>query len=147
MLYIAADHGGYQLKKHLVTYLKTQLKIAVKDLGPETYDKEDDFPDYAIKLGREVVKNEDNRGIMICRTGVGPCMAINKIKGGKAFTGSSIALAENGRRHHNANVICLGADFLTPEHADAIVRTFLETKFDGADRQKRRIAKIEALEK
>lgn len=146
MLYIASDHGGFQLKKHLITYLTTQLQMVVKDLGPNAYDKDDDFPVFAIALGKEVVKNEANRGIMICRTGVGPCMAINKIKGGRAFTGSSIALAENGRRHHDANVICLGADFLTPEHAVAIVKKFLETKFDGAERQLRRIKEIEALE-
>ena len=147
MLYIAADHGGYQLKKYLIKYIKTQLKRDVEDLGAFEPNPTDDFPDFAIALGKKVVKNKDNRGIMICRTGVGPCMVVNKIKGGRAFTGSSIEIAENGRKHHNANVVCLGADIVSNDHAAAIVKKFLETEFDGAERLVRRLKKIEALEK
>jgi len=147
MLYIASDHRGFQLKKHLTTYIKTQLKQKLEDLGPTTYDKEDDFTDYSIKLTKKVVTKKDNLGILICGTAHGVCMVANKIKGGRGIVGYSIEAAEKGRQHEDANILCLAGDYLSNEHAAIIVKKFLETKFDGLERRVRRNKIIADLEK
>ncbi len=146
MLYIATDHGGYQLKKYLIRYLKNQLKIKAVDLGPKKYDKDDDYPDYIIPLAKKVAQGKSNRGIVICRMGNGTNIAANKVKGIRAIIGYSIEAAEYGRRDNNANVLCLGGDVLSNEHAAAIVKKFLESNFDGG-RHERRMNKIAKLEK
>ena len=147
MLYIASDHGGYQLKKYLIRYLKNQLKVGFKDLGAFSHNPKDDFPDYAVPLARAVVKNKANRGILLCRNGQGVCMAANKIKGARAAFGFSIECTEWARRDDHANILCLPAEYMSPEHAAAIVKTFLETPEDNDPRFLRRIKKISALEK
>lgn len=147
MLYIAADHGGFQLKKYLIRYLKNQLKIKAVDLGAKTYDPQDDFPDFTIPLARAVVKKSGNLGVLICRNGQGVCIAANKIKGARAILGFSIENTEWARRDDHANILCLGAEYLSSEHAAAIVKKFLETKEDLDARFVRRLKKIAALEK
>lgn len=147
MIYIASDHAGFQLKKALVSYLENQLKMEFEDLGPATYVETDDFPDYAIPLAQVVAKDKNNRGILICSSGLGMCITANKVKGAYAIVGYNIGAAEMGRRHNNANIICLAAKVLSGEHASAIVKKFLETNFEGAKRLERRNKKIEALEK
>jgi ribose 5-phosphate isomerase B len=147
MIYIASDHAGFQLKKHLYTYIKTQLKKSIKDLGPKKYDKDDDFPDTAIPLAKNIGQKDKDLGILICATGHGMCIAANKIKGVRATIGYSIEGAEMARRHNRANVLCLAGKYLTNEHADAIVKKFLQTDFEGAERLTRRDKKISALEK
>ncbi len=147
MIYIASDHAGFQLKKHLKTYIKTQLRKSITDLGPKTYNKEDDFVDFAIKLGKTVSKKKADIGIAICGSGHGMCITTNKIKGIRAIMGYSIEGAELGKKDNDANVLCLSGNVLSNEHADAIVKKFLETKFDGLERRVRRLKKISALEK
>ena len=147
MLYFASDHAGYQFKKYLTRYLKNQLKTKVVDLGPKKFDKDDDFPDYAIPLAKKVAAGKNDLGILICGTGHGVCMTANKVAGGRAILGYSIEGAEMGRKHNNANILCLAGRVISEEHAAAMVKKFLETKFDGAERLVRRIKKIEALEK
>ena len=146
MLYIATDHGGFQLKKYLLRYLKNQLKMKAVDLGPKKYDKDDDYPDYIIPLAKKVAKEKNGRGIVICRMGNGTNIAANKIKGIRAIIGYNIEAAEYGRRDNNANVLCLGGDVLSNEHAVAIVKKFLESNFDGG-RHARRMDKIAQIEK
>lgn len=146
MLYIATDHGGFQLKKYLIRYLKNQLHIRAVDLGPKKYDKDDDYPDYAIPLAKKVAKGKNNMGILICRMGNGTSIAANKIKGIRGAIGYSIEAAEFARRDNNANVISLGGDVVSNEHAAAIIKKFLETGFDGG-RHERRMKKITAIEK
>ena len=146
MLYIATDHGGFQLKKYLIRYLKTQLKTKAVDLGPKKYDKEDDYPDYAIPLARKVAQGKNNKGILICRMGNGTCIAANKVKGIRAAVAFNIDAAEYARRDNNANIICLSGDVVSNEHAAAIVKKFLESGFDGG-RHARRMDKIAAIEK
>lgn len=145
MIYIATDHGGFQLKKYLTRYLKTQLKQKVTDLGPDAYDKDDDYPDYVIPLAKKVAKEKTAIGIVICRMGNGTCIAANKVKGIRAIVGYSIEAAEFGRRDNNGNVLCLSGDTLSNEHATAIVKKFLESEFDGG-RHERRMKKIAAIE-
>jgi len=147
MFYIASDHAGFQLKKHLLIYVKTQLRKSITDLGPKKFDKEDDFPDFAFPLAKKVALKDKDFGILVCGTGHGVCIAANKIKGVRAILGYSIEAAEMGRKHNNANILCLAGKVLSNEHADAIVKKFLSTKFDTAERLIRRNKKISALEK
>ncbi|MEK7212928.1 MAG: RpiB/LacA/LacB family sugar-phosphate isomerase [Patescibacteria group bacterium] len=147
MLYLASDHAGFQLKKYLEKYFANQSKTDYKDLGPESYVETDDFPDFAIPLAQKVVAEEDAKGILICGSGHGMCIAANKVKGARAIVGYSIEGAKSGRQHNDANILCLASRVLTEDHAAAIVKKFLETEFDGDQRLIRRNKKIEALEK
>lgn len=147
MLYIASDHGGFELKKHLLAYLTTELNKKVEDLGPYTLDPDDDYPDYAFRLGKKVGSKSDNLGIMICKSADGVVVAANKVKGVRASIGHSIENAEWSRRDDNVNVLCLAGKFLSTAHAEAIVKKFLETEF-RTDNPKyaRRLKKIAEFE-
>lgn len=146
MIFIGSDHGGFQLKKYLKSYLKSVLRVAYKDVGPAKFVATDDLQDYAVKVARQVVKNKNNRGILICKGGQGMVMTANKIKGVRAMMGFSIENTEWTRRDDHANVLCLGAEYVTRDHAAAIVKKFLETPEDTDARFLRRLKKISALE-
>ncbi len=146
MLYIAADHRGFQLKKYLNTYLHTQLEVEYEDLGAFTHNPEDDASDFATAVAEKISNNPDERGILICWTGHSMCITANKFKGVRAISGYSIESAELGRKHNDANILCLASKYLTEEHAAAIVKKFLETPFDGHPRLVRRNQKITELE-
>lgn len=146
MLFIASDHAGFQLKKALVTYIETQLGLEVDDLGPIVFEEGDDFPDYAEPVAKEVAKSQENLGILICGTGYGMCIAANKVKGVRAIIGYNITATELGRKHNDANILCLAGRIITEDHAKAIVKKFIETTFDKEERFIRRNKKIEELE-
>jgi len=136
-LYLASDHGGYQLKKRLARYLKNELKTKFTDLGPSKFDPEDDFPDYIIPTAKKAVKTK-GRAIMICGSGIGACISANKVKGMRAGLGYNIKVAELSRLHNDSNGLCLAGRILTDEHAMAIVKTWLETEeFLGGKYQRR----------
>ena len=145
-LYIASDHGGYKLKKRLLRYCKNELELKIEDLGAHEHNPEDDYPDYVIPLAKKVVK-ENGRGIVICRNGVGVCVAVNKIKGVKCGIGYNIGVAESMVRDDNTNIISLAADHLSEDHAMATLKKWLETEFSEAQRHVRRLGKVEELEK
>lgn len=145
-LYIASDHGGYKLKKRLIRYCKNELNIKIEDMGPLEYDKDDDYPDFVLPLAKKVVEN-NARGIVICRNGIGVSIAVNKVKGVKCGLGYNIDVAESMMLHDNTNIIALASDHLSEEHAMAILKKWLETEFSGDDRHVRRLKKIEELEK
>lgn len=148
MLFIASDHAGYQLKKEITKYVKTVLNQDITDLGPEAFVETDDFPDFAIPLAKAVAKNKNNFGILICGTGQGMCIAANKVKGAYGIMGYNLQATELGRKHNNANILCLAGRLLPSlDFAKAIVKKFLETKFDGDARFVRRNKKIEEIEK
>ena len=147
MIYIASDHGGFQLKKYLKSYLKSILRVAYKDLGPVKHVPTDDLQDYAVKVARAVSKGKNNRGILICRGGQGMVMTANKVKGVRAMLGFSIENTEWTVRDDHANILCLGSEYITREHAGAIVKKFLATKYDLDPRFIRRHKKMERLEK
>lgn len=147
MIYIASDHGGYQLKKQLLQFFKNQMHLEVQDMGPKEYQENDDFPIFAIPLAKKVASEKDSLGILICRTGHGMCIAANKVKGIRAILGYNIEAAEKGKTDEDANILCLAGDVLTEEHAGAVVRRFLETKFDAEDRRLRRLKQIEEIER
>ncbi len=146
MLYIASDHAGFQLKKEVSKYLKTNLNKKVEDMGPTAFVETDDFPDFAFPLAKAVAKDKDSFGILICGTGQGMCIAANKIKGAYAIMGYNISATELGRKHNNANILCLPGHLPSLDFTNAIVKKFLETKFDGDARFVRRNEKIKEYE-
>lgn len=147
MLYLGADHRGWQLKKHLMAYLTNELKTEFEDLGAFAHEPDDDASDFALAVAKKVAERPNDRGVLICWTGHAVCITANKIKGIRAVVGYNIEAAELGRLHNDANVLCLASKFLSDEHAAAIVKKFLETKFDGDKRLTRRNKKIEEIEK
>ena len=144
MFYIAADHAGHHLKKDLEQYFKN-TEMEYEDLGNKTYDEKDDFVDFAVILAKKVAET-GNKGILICGSGHGMCIAANKIKGIRAVVGYNISGTELGRKHNDANVLCLAGRVLTKDHAQAIIKTFLNTEFAGEERLIRRNQKISELE-
>lgn len=141
-LYIASDHGGYQLKKRLIRYIENELELNINDLGPFEYVDDDDYPDYVLPLTEEVLKN-DGRGIVICKNGVGVNMAANKVKGIRCGQAYNLMAAESMMTDDNTNVVSLAAKGLSDDHAMAIVKKWLETEFTNEERHIRRLKKIE----
>ncbi len=145
MFYIAADHAGHHLKKDLEQFFKNQ-EMEYEDLGAKNYDEKDDFVDFAVILAKKVVETS-HEGILICGSGHGMCIVANKIKGVRAIVGYSISGAELGRKHNDANILCLAGRVLSKDHAEAIIKTFLNTEFSGEERFVLRNKKIAELEK
>ena len=143
MLYIAADHAGHALKKYLTRYLEKQLKREFIDLGAKDYDKEDDFPDFAFLLGKKIAADPGSMGILICGSGQGMAITANRHRGIRAALAWNEEVARLSREHNDANVLCLGARFLTPELCQKIIQEFLQTPFAGG-RHADRVAKIDA---
>ena len=142
---IAADHAGYHLKAVVVDFLKT-LGQAVSDLG--TYSDEPvDYPDYARKVAQEILHKKAEKGILICGSGVGACAAVNKFPGIRAGICHDTFSAHQGVEDDDMNVLCLGARVIGPELAKEIVRVWLSASFSGAERHRRRLAKINQIEK
>ncbi len=147
MIYIGADHGGLKLKKFLVRYITTQLKLEVEDVGAHELVITDDLQDFAVPLAKKVAKNKANRGILICKGGQGMVMTANKVKGIRALLGFSIENTEWTVKDDHANVLCLGSEYVSSEHAAAMVKKFLQTDYDNDERFLRRLKKMAALEK
>jgi len=145
-LFIASDHGGYQLKKRLMRFVENELNLKIEDLGPKEYVETDDYPDFVVPLAEKVAK-ENARGIVICRNGIGVCIATNKVKGIKAGIGYNISSAETMRADDNTNILCLAADHLSDDHAMAVVKKWLNTEFSNEPRHVRRLEKVEEIEK
>ncbi|MBI4427255.1 MAG: RpiB/LacA/LacB family sugar-phosphate isomerase [Candidatus Magasanikbacteria bacterium] len=145
-IYIGSDYMGFELKEKLKIYIKNKLKKEVKDLGAKKRIECDDAIDYAIKVSRAVVKNESNRGILICHSGHGMCITANKIAGARASIGYSAEGAEMLRLHDNGNILCLAASAVNSTKASAIVKKFLQTDFKPITRRLRRLKKLKKLE-
>lgn len=143
-LYIAADHGGYKLKKRIVRYIENELGREVEDMGAHEYVETDDYPDIIIPCAQKAVET-NGRCIVLGTSGNGEAIAANKVKGMRCTLCHSVWTAEYARKHNDANGISLGGRVLTEDHAMAIIKTWLETEFEG-ERHKRRIDKITAFE-
>lgn len=144
MLYIGSDHGGFDLKEHIKNYFEKN-NIVFEDLG--VYTKESfDYPIIAKKLCGEVVKDQNNKGILICGTGIGVCIAANKVKGIRAALCSDAYVAGMSRKHNNANVLCMGGRVLGNDKGVDIVKSFLSTDFEGG-RHLRRVDQIIKIER
>jgi ribose 5-phosphate isomerase B len=146
MLYIGSDHRGYKLKSTLKDYLE-KLGYESEDLGAFELDPEDDYPDFALAVAKKVAENlEENRGILICGSGVGVDVVANKTKGVRSALCFDAKQAKMSRNDDNTNVLSLAADFISEEKAKEIVKIWLKTPFSGQERHQRRINKIKNLE-
>ena len=141
----ACDHGGFELKNHLALFLK-EKGYEIKDFGAFVLDNGDDYPDFVIPLARAVAAKEVERGIAICGSGVGAAVAVNKIAGIRAALINDHFSAHQGVEDDNMNIICLGGRVTAYAAAEELVSAFLNAEFSGAERHKRRLQKISALE-
>lgn len=143
MIAIASDHGGYELKKHLKTYLAAQ-GIECKDFG--THSTEScDYPVFGKAAAEAVASGECEKGIVICTTGIGISITANKVKGVRCAYCSDSLSAELTRRHNNTNMVAIGATLVGQGLAERIVDVFLRTEFEGG-RHARRVAMIDELD-
>ena len=141
---VASDHRGFQLKTRILDKL-TNLGHEAINFGPETEDSVD-YPDFAVKVSQAIANHEIDRGVLICGTGMGMCIAANKFQGIRATACHDEVTAEMSRRHNDANVLCLSAELLGEQLVDRMIEIWILTEFEGG-RHARRIQKIADLEK
>ncbi len=139
-IFIASDHAGYILKKDVIK--KYSNKLHFEDLGTYNEKKSVNYPDYAHKLCRKVLKSRSYKGILICGSGMGMAMSANKHKNIRAAICYSVKNAKLSRLHNDANVITLGSRLIKKELAFKCINAFLNTKYEGG-RHKKRVKKIE----
>ena len=143
-LAIAADHAGFPLKEGIIE-LARSLGHEVTDLGTSSTAPVD-YPDIAGSLANEVQSGRAQRGILICGSGIGACVAVNKFRGVRGGTCHDTFSAHQSVEDDDTNVLCLGGRVIGPSLAAEVVRTFLAAKFSGAERHVRRVGKIAAIE-
>ena len=143
---IASDHAGYPLKAALIPHLKT-LGYEISDLGTDSPDRPVDYPDFARKAAEAVLSGAAQRAIVVCGSGVGACVAANKFKGIRAGLCHDTYSAHQGVEHDDMNVLCLGSRIIGPALAFEIAARFAGAEFSNEDRHKRRLAKIEEMER
>jgi ribose 5-phosphate isomerase B len=143
---VAADHGGYELKQYLAGLLR-EAGHDVSDFGDHHEHPDDDYPDFVIPLARAVARGDVDRGIAVCGSGVGACVAANKVTGVRACLIHEMFSARQGVEDDDLNVICLGGRVVGHGAAWDLVQAFLAARFSGAERHCRRLAKVAALEK
>ncbi|MEW6523174.1 MAG: ribose 5-phosphate isomerase B [Bacillota bacterium] len=142
-LVMGSDHGGYRLKEELKAYLSGR-NLEVTDVGTGSEDAVD-YPGLALVVAEGVASGEYDRGILVCGTGVGMCMAANKVPGVRAALCHDVFSARASRAHNDANVLTLGARVIGPGLARAIVDVWLEQAFEGG-RHARRVEQIRAID-
>jgi ribose 5-phosphate isomerase B len=140
---LGSDHRGFETKKRVAALLQ-KMGHEVLDLGPASSESVD-YPDYAFEVARAVSEGRVDRGILACGTGIGMCIAANKVPGVRAAPCHDTVTAEMSRRHNDANVLCLSADMLGEELIDNMVKIWLECAFEGG-RHARRVEKIAKFE-
>jgi len=145
---ISTDHGGVELKRALVEYIRG-LGYDLVDYGTDS-EESVDYPDFAVKVGKAIQEKEVEKGILICGSGVGVCITANKMKGIYAAICHDIYSAAQGVEHDNMNVLCLGGRVIDIELGKALVKAFLEARFSGNDpgneRHLRRVSKVRQIE-
>jgi len=142
---IAADHGGFTLKVHILSALPP-MRVEVVDFGAGVHDPRDDFPDFVVPLARAIADGEVARGIAICGSGVGACVAANKVVGVRAALINDCFSAHQGVEDDDMNLMCLGGLVTGQALALELVETFLKARFKNLERFRRRLKKIAALE-
>ena len=143
---LASDHAGYPLKAALLPHLKA-LGHQAADLGTDSPDKPVDYPDFAAAACREVLAGRAERAIVVCGSGVGACVAANKIKGIRAGLCHDTYSAHQGVEHDDMNVLCLGSRIIGQALAFEIAAAFAGARFSGETRHRRRLDKVLELEK
>lgn len=153
-IFIAADHAGFELKGRLIPYIE-QLGHEVEDCGAFTYDPADDYPDFITACARNVAAHPESRGIVIGGSGQGEAMAANRVVGVRAaiyygepprkqtdIQGKELSMVASMREHNDANVLSLGARFLSEDEIHTAIQAFLTTPFSGDPRHVRRLGKF-----
>ncbi|HJW83429.1 MAG TPA: ribose-5-phosphate isomerase [Anaerolineae bacterium] len=143
---VGADHGGFEMKNELADQLK-QAGHDVLDLGAQAYDAQDDYPDFARLVAEAVASGRVERGVLVCGSGVGACVAANKVKGVRAGLCHDTYSAHQGVEHDDMNVVCLGARVIGVELAREIVTAFARAQFSREERHVRRLNKVLAIER
>lgn len=144
MIFLGADHGGFELKEKAKAWL-AELKMEYTDLGASSIDPTDDYPDFAKAVCKAVLTSPLNRGILFCKSGGGMTIAANRLKHIRAVNVYDEQSARQAREHLDANVIAVGASFVSEDQAKVAIETYLTTMFDAdQERHKRRLEKIEA---
>ena len=135
LIAIASDHGGFSLKVDIVSFLN-ELGYEVNDMGPKNQNSVD-YPDYAIRIAQVVTKNTDSRGIVICGTGIGMSIVVNRFPGIRGTLCSDLYTAKLCREHNDSNILIMGGRVVGHGLAREIVKVWLSTPFDGGRHQKR----------
>ncbi len=144
-LAIGADHAGFELKETLKAELQT-MGHEVDDLGAHAFDPLDDYPDSAEAVARAVAEGRDERGLVVCGSGVGASIAANKVKGARAAVATESYSARQGVEHDDVNILVLGGRVIGIEVAREALKAFLDAKFSGEERHVRRLEKVKAIE-
>lgn len=153
-LFIASDHAGYALKEHLASYFAL-AGHEVEDCGAYELEEDDDYPDFVISCARQVAATPNAFGIVVGASGQGEAMAANRVPGARAAvyygaargpqtdaSGATLSLISSVRAHNNANILSLGARFITEAEAEAAIEEFLTVPFEAEERHLRRIKKL-----
>lgn len=146
-VYLATDHAGFALKERVKSFLQKQ-GYEVEDCGPNEYDKDDDYPDFISKAAEAVSKDPNARAIIFGGSGQGEAIVANKYRNVRAvvFYGDNVILIKTFREHNDANILSLGARFVSEDDAMKAVDLFLKTPFPGEERHVRRINKTREIE-
>jgi len=144
-IYLAADHRGFNLKEIIKTKLK-QHNYQFIDIGYFEYQANDDYPIIASQLAQKVLESIDNRGIILCGSGVGVCIAVNRFKGIRAATATDYQIIKAAREDDDINILCLPADFVDEEQAWLLIEVFLNTPFKNEEKYLRRIKQLDNLD-
>jgi ribose 5-phosphate isomerase B len=142
---IGSDHAGFKLKEKIKKYLKMK-KIEYIDMGTDSLESVD-YPDYALKVAKQVAWNKNRRGILVCGTGTGMTIAANKVKGIRAVAAYDVYSARMSRIDNDTNILGLRGRYFPYEKVKKIINVWLNTPFSGEQRHKRRLKKISGLEK
>ena len=140
---IASDHGGYELKNNLIAFL-TNSNLVINDFGPTNPDSVD-YPDYGVKVVKAILENKVDRGIVICGTGIGMSIVVNRFPGIRGTLCSDLNTAKLCREHNDSNILILGGRVIAKDLAMKIVGIWLNTEFEGG-RHQRRIDKINKID-
>ncbi len=148
LIFLAADHAGFELKEHIKKYLQNN-GYEVEDQGAYKFDSGDDYPKFILKAAKKVSSDKGSKGIIFGGSGQGEAIVANKVKGIRAavYNSSNLNIIKLSRTHNDANILSIGARFITKEHAVKAVNLWLGTNFSGQARHKRRIAQIQQIEK
>lgn len=153
-VYIGTDHAGFELKEKLKVYI-AELGYDLEDLGPFSFDPDDDYPDLIRPVAEAVAGNDGSMGVILGGSGQGEAMCANRVKGARAgvfyggatmqtdISGNTLDMIASMRDHNNANIISLGARFMTEDEVKDAVKRFLELPFSGNERHARRIKKLD----
>lgn len=146
---IGADHGGFPLLEEIISTLETHVQTVI-NCGAYELNPDDDYPEFAFKVGEKVAELEANTqpafGVLLCKSGSGVTIAANKVSGIRAVAGVKSEQVKHAREHNNANVVSLSAEWLTPTEMVSLIQDFISTPFSQDERHHRRVQQIAAYE-